>query len=99
MGESQLAVCLRAVDLLPAVGEVFQKHRDVVVGVLPRVAARPRAEQHHPFDAVAVESGRLPQIWFRAREFISWEALDKAAAHSRSLDPRILLDRALLILA
>ena len=44
-----------AIDLLPAVGKAFQKHRHVVVGVLPCVAARPRAEQHHPLDAVAVE--------------------------------------------
>ena len=28
-----------AVDLLPAVGKAFQKHRHVVVGLVPRVAA------------------------------------------------------------
>jgi hypothetical protein len=38
-----------AVELLSAVGEDFQKHRHVVVGVLSRVVARPRAEQHQPF--------------------------------------------------
>ena len=31
--------------LLPAVGDVFQKNRHVVVGVVPRAAASPRAEQ------------------------------------------------------
>ena len=43
-----------AVDLRPAVDKAFQKHCHVVVGVLACVAARSRAEQHHPLDAVAV---------------------------------------------
>jgi hypothetical protein len=37
-----------AVDLLPAVGKAFQKDRHVVVGVLPRVAARPRSRTAPP---------------------------------------------------
>ena len=54
-----------AVDLLPAVGKTFQKHNHVVVGVLARLAARSRAEQHHPLDAVAIQSSSAARKRFR----------------------------------
>ena len=48
--EVPLRICRKAIDLLPAVGNVFQKHRHVVVGILPSVATPLRAEPHHPLD-------------------------------------------------
>jgi hypothetical protein len=44
-----------AVYFPSAVGKIFEKDRDVVIGVVVCVAAGARAEQHDPFDAVAVD--------------------------------------------
>jgi len=43
------------VKLVPAVGKVFQENRDIVVGVLSRVAASAGAEQYDALDPVTVE--------------------------------------------
>src|SRR5216683_8201544 len=43
------------VQLTPAVGQVFEKDRHVVIGILARVAARTRAEQHNTLEPVAIE--------------------------------------------
>ena len=40
---------------LPAAGQIPQKHRHVIIGIGPRVAARPRAEQHPARNALAVQ--------------------------------------------
>src|SRR5579884_3947970 len=44
-----------AVDLSPAVAQALDEHGDVVIRILPRLAARPQAEQHHALDPVAVQ--------------------------------------------
>jgi hypothetical protein len=43
------------IELLPSIAEVAEKYRDVVIRVFAGVAARPRAEQDHAFDAFAVQ--------------------------------------------
>jgi len=45
----------QAVQLAPAVGQVFEKHCHVVIRIRARIAARSRAEQYDALDALSVE--------------------------------------------
>ena len=41
--------------LAPAIGQIFEEYRDIVIGRLVRIAARTGTEQHDAFDPIAVE--------------------------------------------
>src|SRR5205085_1121840 len=45
----------QAMKLAPAIGQIFEEYRDIVIGRLMRIAARTGAEQHDAFDPIAVE--------------------------------------------
>src|SRR5205809_465642 len=51
--------------LAPAIGQIFQEYREIVIRRFVRIAARTRAEQHDAFDPIAVEliegSAKAPQ--------------------------------------
>ena len=45
----------QAMKLAPAIGQIFEEYRDIVVRRLVRIATRTGAEQHDAFDPIAVE--------------------------------------------
>src|SRR5437763_155251 len=45
----------QAMKLAPAIGQIFEEYRDIVIGCLVRIAARTGAEQHDALDPIAVE--------------------------------------------
>jgi hypothetical protein len=51
--------------LAPAIGQIFEEYRDIVIRPLVRIAARTGPEQHDAFDPIAVEliegSAKAPQ--------------------------------------
>jgi hypothetical protein len=61
------------IELTPAVGEVVQKYCNIVIRIFVGVTACPRTEQHHAFDAVAV------QLTERATEALRFRIVDNRA--------------------
>src|SRR5438477_1990016 len=55
IGENFGSEICQAMELAPPIGQIFQKHGDIVIRPLVRIPARAGAEEHETFDPIAVE--------------------------------------------
>ena len=55
IGENLGSEVSEPMKLAPAIGQIFEEYRDIVIRRLVRIAARTGAEQHDAIDPIAVE--------------------------------------------